>query len=42
MLDRGIYLAPSTFEAGFVSTAHGEPELDEFRAAAAQAFASLD
>jgi glutamate-1-semialdehyde 2,1-aminomutase len=29
MLDQGIYLAPSAFEAGFVSAAHGE---DEFAA----------
>jgi glutamate-1-semialdehyde 2,1-aminomutase len=34
MLERGVYLAPSAFEAGFVSTAHGAPELDQFRTAA--------
>jgi glutamate-1-semialdehyde 2,1-aminomutase len=28
MLDRGIYLAPSQFEAGFLSTAHGDAEID--------------
>ena len=28
MLERGVYLAPSQFEAGFVSTAHGESEID--------------
>lgn len=28
MLANGIYLAPSMFEAGFVSTAHGAKELD--------------
>ncbi|QWL07187.1 glutamate-1-semialdehyde 2,1-aminomutase [Shewanella algae] len=27
MLDEGIYLAPSAFEAGFLSMAHGEQEL---------------
>ena len=27
MLDRGIYLAPSQFEAGFVSTAHSEDDI---------------
>jgi len=27
MLDRGIYLAPSQFEAGFVSTAHSEVDI---------------
>ena len=30
MLDRGVYLAPSPFEAGFVSTAHGQAELARF------------
>jgi glutamate-1-semialdehyde 2,1-aminomutase len=29
MLDEGIYLAPSAFEAGFVSIAHGEHEIDQ-------------
>jgi glutamate-1-semialdehyde 2,1-aminomutase len=28
-LDRGVYLAPSAFEAGFVSAAHGDREVDE-------------
>jgi glutamate-1-semialdehyde 2,1-aminomutase len=28
MLDRGVYLAPSQFEAGFLSTAHGDAEID--------------
>jgi len=27
MLDEGVYLAPSAFEAGFVSAAHGEDEI---------------
>jgi glutamate-1-semialdehyde 2,1-aminomutase len=27
MLARGVYLAPSQFEAGFMSTAHGEAEI---------------
>jgi glutamate-1-semialdehyde 2,1-aminomutase len=40
MLARGVYLAPSQFEAGFVSTAHGEREvahtLDAARAALAE------
>jgi len=34
MLARGIYLAPSAFEAGFVSSAHGESEIDKTVAAA--------
>ena len=41
MLDRGIYLAPSAFEAGFVSSAHGEAEIRETIAAAEAAFDSL-
>ena len=28
MLERGVYLAPSQFEAGFLSTAHGNAEID--------------
>ena len=28
MLDRGVYLAPSQFEAGFLSTVHGDAEID--------------
>jgi glutamate-1-semialdehyde 2,1-aminomutase len=28
-LDRGVYLAPSAFEAGFMSAAHGDREVDE-------------
>ncbi len=27
MLDRGVYLAPSQFEAGFVSTAHTDQDI---------------
>jgi len=36
MLDAGIYLAPSAFEAGFISTAHTEELIDETTAAAAK------
>jgi len=39
MLARGVYLAPSAFEAGFVSAAHGTAELDATFAAAREAFA---
>jgi glutamate-1-semialdehyde 2,1-aminomutase len=28
MLRRGVYLAPSQFEAGFLSTAHTEQDLE--------------
>jgi len=38
MLVRGVYLAPSAFEAGFVSAAHGEPEIEATLAAAREAF----
>jgi len=38
MLDEGVYLAPSAFEAGFVSIAHGDAEIDATVAAAARAF----
>jgi glutamate-1-semialdehyde 2,1-aminomutase len=39
MLERGVYLAPSQFEAGFLSTAHGETEVDATIAAAEAALA---
>ena len=39
MLERGVYLAPSAYEAGFVSAAHGEPELEATFRAAREAFA---
>ncbi|HEY5139064.1 MAG TPA: aspartate aminotransferase family protein, partial [Methylococcales bacterium] len=29
MLDAGVYLAPSAFEAGFVSSAHSDEDLDK-------------
>jgi glutamate-1-semialdehyde 2,1-aminomutase len=41
MLEQGIYLAPSAFEAGFVSSAHGDAEIAATLAAAEQAFAQL-
>ena len=41
MLDRGIYFAPSAFEAGFVSAAHGDAEIDETIVAARKCFSSL-
>jgi glutamate-1-semialdehyde 2,1-aminomutase len=33
-----VYLAPSAFEAGFVSAAHGEAEIDATLEAARKAF----
>ena len=41
MLARGVYLAPSAYEAGFVSSAHGQAEIDATLAAARAAFASV-
>jgi len=42
MLKEGIYLAPSAFEAGFVSSAHGETEIQKTLAAAEKVFALLN
>lgn len=41
MLLEGIYLAPSAFEAGFVSAAHSEADIDATVAAAARCFEKL-
>ena len=41
MLDEGVYFAPSAFEAGFVSAAHSDDDLDQTIAAAAKVFGSL-
>lgn len=41
MLAAGIYLAPSPYEAGFVSCCHGPAEIDATLHAADQAFAEL-
>ena len=41
MLNNGVYLAPSAFEAGFISIAHGSAELKATLKAAEKAFASL-
>jgi glutamate-1-semialdehyde 2,1-aminomutase len=41
MLDRGVFLAPSQFEAAFVSLAHSEADLEHAARAAAEALASL-
>ncbi len=38
MLDRGVYLAPSQFEAGFISTAHSEGDIHQTVAAMQQFF----
>jgi len=41
MLDQGIYLAPSAFEAGFLSAQHGAEEIQKTLAAADLALASV-
>ena len=41
MLEAGVYLAPSAYEAGFVSSAHSEALIDETVASAARVFATL-
>ncbi|MCJ7591717.1 MAG: glutamate-1-semialdehyde 2,1-aminomutase [Woeseiaceae bacterium] len=41
MLGEGVYLAPSAFEAGFVSAAHGDEEISATIAAASRVFARL-
>jgi glutamate-1-semialdehyde 2,1-aminomutase len=38
MLEGGVYLAPSAYEAGFVSASHGQTEIDATLAAARKAF----
>jgi glutamate-1-semialdehyde 2,1-aminomutase len=37
MLAQGVYLAPSQFEAGFLSTAHGAAEIEQTLAAVERA-----
>ncbi len=41
MLDRGVYLAPSAFEAGFVSSAHTTEHIEATLTAARESFASI-
>ncbi len=41
MLERGVYMAPSAFEAGFMSTAHTDEDLSATLAAAREVFAEL-
>jgi glutamate-1-semialdehyde 2,1-aminomutase len=40
-LEQGVYLAPSAFEAGFVSAAHSYKQLDKTIEVAASAFKQL-
>lgn len=41
MLEEGVYLAPSAFEAGFVSVAHSDADIAATIAAAARVFRRL-
>ena len=41
MLEHGIYLAPASYEAGFMSSAHGDGDIDQTIATARTAFARL-
>jgi glutamate-1-semialdehyde 2,1-aminomutase len=41
MLDRGVYLAPSAYEAGFISAAHSDDDVAYTIEAAKQAFAAI-
>jgi glutamate-1-semialdehyde 2,1-aminomutase len=40
MLEEGVYLAPSAFEAGFVSAAHTEADIAATIASAGKIFAA--
>jgi glutamate-1-semialdehyde 2,1-aminomutase len=41
MLDEGVYLAPSAFEAGFISSVHSDADIDATIAAARRVFSKL-
>jgi glutamate-1-semialdehyde 2,1-aminomutase len=41
MLNSGIYLAPSQFEAGFISTAHTEADIEQTISSAAKILRAL-
>lgn len=41
MLEQGIYLAPSAFEAGFLSLAHSDQDIEDTLTAAKKAFSML-
>jgi glutamate-1-semialdehyde 2,1-aminomutase len=42
MLEKGVYLAPASYEAGFMSAAHSDEDIEETIAAAERVFARLD
>ena len=41
MLAEGVYLAPSAFEAGFMSAAHSDADIEATIVAAERAFAAI-
>ena len=41
MLERGVYLAPSQYEAGFMSLAHSDADVDHTIAMAKEVFAEI-
>ena len=41
MLERGVYLAPSQFEAGFTSIAHTEEDIKQTLAAAKEVLSEI-
>jgi glutamate-1-semialdehyde 2,1-aminomutase len=41
LLERGVYIAPALYEAGFMSAAHTDADIAETVAAAAEIFSSL-
>jgi glutamate-1-semialdehyde 2,1-aminomutase len=41
MLDQGVYFAPASFEAGFMSSAHTKEDIDYTIEAANKAFSAL-
>ena len=41
LLDRGVYIAPALYEAGFVSAAHSDADIAATVAAAGEAFKAL-
>jgi glutamate-1-semialdehyde 2,1-aminomutase len=41
MLKQGVYLAPASYEAGFMSSAHTDADIQNTIAAAARAFAEI-
>ncbi|MEL7046383.1 MAG: aspartate aminotransferase family protein, partial [Pseudomonadota bacterium] len=41
MLEEGVYLAPASYEAGFMSAAHTDDDIEASVDAAARAFAAL-